>query len=116
MQNGGYKIIDLKNTNLTSTAKEIAGIYNAIGQNNRKVLLLSGLVINGVELSDVFVKSVKIGNDYVLNAYYVVADNELTAYDILVEDDDKVTLQVKTVKGAETLDPTQEYFTTKEGE
>lgn len=116
MEKGGYQIIDLKDNNITTTPLRIKGVYRAVNGSYRKVLLLSGLKINGVEMSDEFVKAVKIVNDYILHAYSVVADNALTNYDIYIEDDDNVTLQIKTVSGSETPVTGQTFFTVKESE
>lgn len=53
---GGYKIIDFKDINLvTGTASTIAGVYDAIESNYRKAILISGIVIDGVEKADTFV-------------------------------------------------------------
>lgn len=115
MEKGGYKIVDLKDINITTTPVKIAGVYHAIHGNSRKVILLSGITINGVQFSDEFVKVVKLGDDYLLNAYAVVSDNILTKYDIYIEDNDNVTLQLKTVIGSEIPIEGSQYFTVKVG-
>lgn len=47
---GGYKIIDLKNTDFTpGTASTVPGIYEAIEHNYRKATLVTNLIISGVE-------------------------------------------------------------------
>lgn len=116
MEKGGYKIVDLHDVNLTTTPVKIHGVYRSVQSNSRKVILLSGITINGVQFSDEFVKVVKLGNDYLLNAYSVVSDNVLTKYDLFIEDDDNVTIQLKTVNGSETPATGSVYFTVKEGE
>lgn len=53
--NGGYKIIDFKDRNLTNGVNvTIDGIYDKIENNHRKAYLLSGLTIENVEKPDVF--------------------------------------------------------------
>lgn len=65
---GGYKIIDLKGNDLTSTST-IDGIYESIEGNYRKALLLSGIVIDDVEKDDTFVTANVTGDNYVIIAY-----------------------------------------------
>lgn len=52
--NGGYKIIDLKETNLVvgGDAVKVSGIYEEIEGNNRKATILSGMVLDGIERPD----------------------------------------------------------------
>lgn len=65
---GGYKIIDLKNNDLTSS-NTIDGVYDAIEGNYGKPILLSGIVIDGVEKDDIFVNIEVSGSDYIIKAY-----------------------------------------------
>ena len=116
MEKGGYKIVDLKDANITTTTQIIKNIYDEIKSSYRKVILLSGVTINNVKFNDIFVKVIPIGTDFLINVYQAVVDNELTQYNIYIEDDNHVTLQVNTVKGAETLPEDQEYYSVKEGE
>lgn len=69
MIKGGYKIIDLQDHPFTTGGESatIAGAYEAIEASYRKVLLLSGLVIDGKEYNDVFVTPEVSGTDYVFN-------------------------------------------------
>lgn len=47
---GGYKIIDLKNTDFTpGTASTVPGTYEAIEHNYRKATLVTGIIVSGVE-------------------------------------------------------------------
>lgn len=116
MDKGGYKIVDLKDINITTTTQKIKNIYETIQSSYRKAILLSGITINNVKFNDMFVKVIPIGNDFLINIYQAVADNELAQYNIYIEDNDNITLQVQTVKGAETLPDEQEYYSVKEGE
>lgn len=56
MLNGGYKIINFKDVNLTSGGDkvEVKDIYSTIENNYRKALLLSGLVVDGKEYNDLW--------------------------------------------------------------
>lgn len=68
---GGYKIIDFKSQNLTTTATVIDGIYNAIENSYGKTLLLSNLVLDGVEKNDVFAVVNNVSGNYTVSAYGV---------------------------------------------
>lgn len=116
MDKGGYKIVDLKDNNITSTPVTITGIYDLLRISHRKVILLSGVTINNTKFHDMFVKVIPIGTEFFMNVYTSVVDNVATQYNIFVEDNDRVTLQTSTVRGAEELASDHEYFTTKEGE
>lgn len=70
MKNGGYAIIDFKDTDLTSgVASTIDGVYEAIEGSYRKPLLLSGIVIGSVEKNDIFVEVNVSGSDYEIVCY-----------------------------------------------
>ena len=66
---GGYQIIDLKGTNFSSDSHTIPGIYESIEGNYHKPLLLSGIVLAGVEYADVFVTVEKPASNYEITAY-----------------------------------------------
>lgn len=94
MIKGGYKIIDFKGVELSTTAVEITGVYNQIVDDYNKPIMISGVLLDG-ELQDDAYASVKVSDESV----------ELTVYDgvITVTDDDEVTftlldnlLQIKT--------------------
>ena len=69
MRNGGYKIINLKDVNLTSTTKKVSGIHDDIENSYRKPLLLSGITINGVEKNDAFVAPTISSGSYLFKVY-----------------------------------------------
>lgn len=54
MANGGYRIIDLKNVSLGSTAKDVAGVYDAINGTNKQ-LLLTNINIGGTKYHDTII-------------------------------------------------------------
>ena len=66
---GGYKIIDLKNKSITTTGVTIDGIYKEIEGSYRKPLLLTHIVINGVEKNDAFVNVVVQTSIYKFSLY-----------------------------------------------
>ena len=66
---GGYKIIDLKGVDVTKSTLMIKGIYESIESNYGKPLLISGIVIDGVEKDDVFVQATLNGTAYEFNIY-----------------------------------------------
>ena len=51
MKKGGYKIIDFKGTQITTSAVTIKGIHKAIESTNKRTVV-SGLVQSGVEYDD----------------------------------------------------------------
>lgn len=83
MKNGGYIIIDLKDVSLSATPVAIAGIYNRVKDNYRKPILLSGIVIEGVEMADCFVDL------HVSSTSYVGA---LHNYNITITSENKVSV------------------------
>lgn len=78
---GGYKIIDLKGIDVTQSTMMIEGIYESIESNYGKPLLISGIVIEGVEKDDVFVQATLNGTAYEFEVY---------SYTIQVQDTDAV--------------------------
>ena len=66
---GGYKIIDLKNKSVTTTGVTVDGIYKEIEGSYRKPLLLTHIVINGVEKNDAFVNVVIQASIYKFSLY-----------------------------------------------
>lgn len=71
MIKGGYKIIDFKDTPLTTGggATTIAGIYDSIEGSYRKPLLLSGLTIDSTEHNDVYATATVSGSNFVFTVY-----------------------------------------------
>ena len=79
MANGGYRIIDIKNVSIGSTAKKIAGVYDAINGTNKQ-LLLTNINIGGTKyhdtIIDVTVSSTKfVWTVYGYNFEVTTADN-----------------------------------------
>lgn len=68
--NGGYKIVDFKDVNITTdNGATVAGIFEEIEGSHRKAILVSGVTIDGVEQRDLFVDPVVNSGDYVFSAY-----------------------------------------------
>lgn len=82
---GGYKIVSLLGIAiaLSMESTTVSGIYNRIESSYRKPILLSGIVIDGVEKNDVFVVPQLDGTSYVLENVY--------GLDIIIDDEDGVT-------------------------
>lgn len=70
MLRGGYHIVDLKDTNITTeTGATIVGIYEEIEASYRKAILVSGITIDGVEYRDTFVDPTHNDNTYTFTAH-----------------------------------------------
>ena len=103
-KDGGYKIIDFADNNITSTPIVIPHIYTEINKSYRKVFLISGITLNGTRFSDTFAKVIKNGGQFIIHAYTAIADNKLDEYDIIVQSNDNVSLQIRSVQGGAELD------------
>lgn len=81
MIKGGYKIINLKNVAIdTENGTTLTGIYNDIENNYRKPLLLSGVVIDGVEKADTFINVIVSDGNYTFSTYgktYTISSDDL---------------------------------------
>lgn len=67
---GGYQIVSCKDTAITTgTAVTITGIHEAIEGAYRKPLLLSGVVLDGVEHGDVWIVPTNADGTYTFTAY-----------------------------------------------
>lgn len=70
MKRGGYHIVDFKDVNITTeNGATIVGIYEEIEGSYRKVILVSGVTIDGVEQRDTFVDVSHAENNYSFTAY-----------------------------------------------
>lgn len=87
---GGYKLVDLNNVNIEPdavTAAVVPGAYDAIEASHRKRIVVTGLVVDGVEQNDREVDFVSTEAGFVATLVMPEA-----AYIFTVDDDDKVTL------------------------
>lgn len=95
MFKGGYKLIDFKETNITSTeTSTIKGVYEAIKNNYRKPTLITGLVIENVEKEDTFVNFEHNTNEY-NGLLGITADNKVLF--IKIKSDDAVIIEKNTI-------------------
>lgn len=68
--NGGYKILDFKDVNITSDAgATVVGIFDEIEESHRKAILVSGVTLDGVEQRDTFVDPIVNAGSYTFTAY-----------------------------------------------
>ena len=89
MQKGGYQIIDLENGNFTTTkgapvAKTLKGVY-ALVKGTRKVLMLSGINLDGKELHDIFIDVTLNNTTYEATIY--------SNYKLTITNNDVVTIE-----------------------
>lgn len=94
MATGGYQIIDLHNADhRLGTGIGHKGIYEKI-EGTRKPILLSGIVVGGVEYHDTYIFPIVNGSSYVA----VVGRNPTsnTELHINIEDTDVVTFTQET--------------------
>ena len=83
----GYKIVDLKNTNLVNgTPVKIKGIYEEIESNYRKPIILSNVVIDRVEKIDKWVNFSHSENSYTC----IIPEGTIS-----LNNEDNVTFRVK---------------------
>lgn len=67
--NGGYKILDLKDINITADGATIPNIYEEIEGSGRKAILVSGTTLDGVQQRDSFVDVTIDGSNFTFTAY-----------------------------------------------
>ena len=83
----GYKIVDLKNTNLVNvTPVKIKGLYKEIESNYRKPIILSNVVIDRVEKIDKWVNFSHSENSYTC----IIPEGTIS-----LDNEDNVTFRVK---------------------
>lgn len=96
---GGYIIADFKKTALTSgTQASIEGLFNSVSSPYKKPVMVSGLVIGGVEYPAFYAVFVKNANNY--EAQVSINGTALT---IVVTPEDGVTVTT----GAASLNTTR---------
>ena len=91
MFKGGYKLIDLRDNNITvgGDAVTIVGIYASIEHNYRKPTVLTGLTVGGVEKEDTFVNFEHGENTY--SGLLAMPESDKLLY-ISVTNEDAVTI------------------------
>lgn len=104
---GGYKIVSLNGVSLVASATPvtISGIYDAIESSYGKPLLLSDIVVGGVEKNDVYVDSYEVvSSKYVIKAYGLVLEIASTDAVTISEDNGLLAItndNTKTFKDAD---------------
>lgn len=83
MKRGGYKIIDFRDVNIvTGDGATILGIYEKFEKTHRKIIMVSGITLDGVEKPDCFVYCEVSGSDYKFTAYgktfTITSENKVT--------------------------------------
>ena len=89
---GGYKIIDLRDTEFTSgTPVTINGIYKSVESTN-KPTVLSKFYLSGKEYDSVFCFLVNQGTTFYGIMYYTDSTGSLKEISIKIKNDDTITL------------------------
>ena len=114
MKKGGYQIVDLKDVSLSGTPTTIKGIYKTLVGNSRKVILLSGINIEGVKKNDTFTRAYPIGVGRYRLEYENLADIQFnrTSY-ITITSNDAVSVDSYDTDGV-SISSGQTIFTVKE--
>lgn len=93
--NGGYKVISLAGKNFEVEGEQtFPGIYDKIEDTNRAILV-SGLVVDSVEVDDFFAGVTISGQDYVLSG---------NGYELNIAADDGVTCHVVTANPSDAME------------
>lgn len=91
MARGGYQVLDIKNKDLTiGEATEITGTYETLEGNYRKAILLSNLVIGGVEYPNRFVE---FGTEQSKFVTHLSIDGGVTQLKLTIDDNDMVKIE-----------------------
>ena len=64
----GFQYLDFKNVDITTTPKQVKGIYKAIKDNYRRALIVHNCSVNGSEIDDCTAFAKLVSNNFVL--YY----------------------------------------------
>lgn len=77
---GGYKIVDLHDVNLVTGANAVTikGVHEAIESNHRKPILLSGLVVDGVEKASQYVVFTNASGTYATKLFDNASGKQLS--------------------------------------
>ena len=101
MYKGGYKIIDLKGANFevdddthVSEAINIPGVYEAIEGSYKKAFMIANFSIDGVEKNNATINFIHSGNEGYTGVITFAPGGDSTH--ITIDDDDDVTVTVKT--------------------
>lgn len=89
----GYQIISMRDTPFETggATMMLDGIYDQIESNNRKPILLDGIVIDGIERNAVYTQVIVNGSNFEFNVY---------GKKIIITDTDAVSVTATTDAGA----------------
>lgn len=95
MAKGGYQILDLKKSTLTSgTKKTIAGSFDALDRSSQKRVVISGMKVSTTEYNDIeayFIPSVNVSTGKV-TGYNAALTIGAASVAVNVANDDGVTV------------------------
>lgn len=103
MSKGGYKVISLNDTDITvdGSAITVNGVFDAVENNYRKMVVLSRVSIGGVLYPDFPICFIPSGKNYVANIGVTWTDDtSAVALVMTVTDDDEVTVASATITSA----------------
>ena len=97
MKKGGYQILDLKNTSLTSGTKStVKGSFDALDRASKKRVVISGMKVGTTEYNDVdayFIPSVSVSTGKA-TGYNSALSIGTSSVSVNVTNDDGVTVTV----------------------
>lgn len=82
---GGYKIVSLGGLDLTGEDLALSGLYNALKLSYGKPILLSGIVIDGEKMKDIYVTVDEDTDEISIKHVY--------GYNLTVDDEDAITVE-----------------------
>lgn len=66
---GGYKMVDLHDISVSTTAATIAGVFDAIKYSYRKPIMLANIKIGSAKMADAYISPELSSGDYVFELY-----------------------------------------------
>lgn len=105
MTKGGYQILDLSGHSFTTgTSGYVKGAYEKI-EGTRKVILVSGLEVDGVEYRDAFVDFSVISSNFVGTMYdkIITIGSSVNGLDPITITDPEVETETETETGTEEI-------------
>lgn len=82
----GYKLIDLHDKPLSTTATVIEGVYKALHENKRKMI-----VLNGIRIGDVFYDNASVHFTHTGTEPSLTYSTVVYGYTLAITSDDEVT-------------------------
>ena len=66
---GGYKMVDLHDISVSTTAATIVGVYDAIANSYRKPIMLANIKIGSAKMQDAYISPALSSGDFVFQLY-----------------------------------------------